>query len=136
MKVIFLDVDGVLSLPSGSMISLNKKRIKLLSLIIEATSAKIVISSTWRTDNKYYQRLHRHFSYRQLKIFDCTPILHRARGEEIKFWLDNHPEVSKYVIIDDINTMLPEQQEYFLQTSADIGLTHEIVDKCINLLNS
>jgi hypothetical protein len=31
------------------------------------------------------------------------------RGEEIKAWLHQHPEVTRYAIVDDDSDMLPEQ---------------------------
>ena len=46
MKVIFLDIDGVLNIDSDRTISVEK--IKLLSTIIKQTGAEVVLSSSWR----------------------------------------------------------------------------------------
>ena len=58
------------------------------------------------------------------------------RGDEIQEWLDEHPEVEKYAIIDDDDDMLPEQEENFFQTDFQTGLTDEIAKKVIKHLNS
>ena len=68
------------------------------------------------------------------------------RGHEIQYWLDIHPEVTNYVILDDDNDFLDTQQKYFIQTSQNIdhsdcvdigyGLTSICTDKAIKILNS
>ncbi len=45
------------------------------------------------------------------------------RGEEIKDWLDLHPEVIDYAILDDDNDMLPEQMDKFHHSDPYYGLT-------------
>ena len=47
MKIIFLDIDGVIS-TEKSHYALDKDACNLLGKIIDATDAKIVISSSWR----------------------------------------------------------------------------------------
>ena len=54
MKVIFLDIDGVLNYSGckekiGGIFFVNDERIKILKEIIDKTNAKIVLSSTWRS---------------------------------------------------------------------------------------
>ena len=55
MKVIFLDVDGVLNsqqlfekCEDDQLISVDEDNIKNLKTIVDATGAKIVLSSSWR----------------------------------------------------------------------------------------
>jgi len=69
------------------------------------------------------------------------------RGNEIKEWIrDCGMDIEGYVIIDDDNDMLPEQQERFVRTSGNLdhsdyvdgggyGLTTECADKAIRILN-
>lgn len=108
--------------------------IRMLNWIIESTGAKIVISSTWRGNGlSFMQDV---WKSRNLpgEIIDITP-WHKGRGRdhlpfkeraerggEIKEWLENHPEVINYLIIDD-DDMLPEQENNFVQTDAHYGLT-------------
>lgn len=54
-KVIFLDVDGVLTHEdylNGVEEDLDREKITFLKQIVEETDAKIVLSSTWRKCNK------------------------------------------------------------------------------------
>ena len=44
------------------------------------------------------------------------------RGEEIQDWLDNHPEVEDYAILDDDSDMLPEQFAKFHHSDPWFGL--------------
>ena len=46
-----------------------------------------------------------------------------CRGEEIKEWLDKHPEVEDYAILDDDSDMLPEQFEKLHHSDPWFGLT-------------
>ena len=46
MKVIFLDFDGVITIPPKWYLKADK--IKLIKRIVDETAAKIVVSSSWR----------------------------------------------------------------------------------------
>ena len=53
MKVIFLDVDGVLNTKysksrCGRFIGIDKDKVAQLKRIVDETDAEIVLSSTWR----------------------------------------------------------------------------------------
>ena len=49
MKIIFLDFDGVITIPPKW--NLNANKIKLIKKLVEETNAKIVISCSWRHSN-------------------------------------------------------------------------------------
>lgn len=62
--------------------------------------------------------------------------LFSIRGMEIKEWLDKHGKnVSHYVIIDDMDNFLLEQQSHFVQTDPEVGITESDVKKVVRLLN-
>lgn len=118
-----------------------------LAWIIELTGAKIVISSTWRMNG--LSEMQAMWKHRGLagEVIDITPI-HMAkrtndmpflerleRGNEIKEWLSEHPEVKSYVIFDDDNDMLPEQLENFIRTDEAYGITLKDAEKAIQILN-
>lgn len=88
--------------------------------LVRKTGAKIIVSSTWRLHNNV-DDLKNILAPAKIvadAVFDRTPRLPgKPRGEEIKAWLDQHPEVDQYVIIDDDRDMLPEQQDNFVNTS-------------------
>ncbi|MFW6225708.1 MAG: HAD domain-containing protein [bacterium] len=161
MKVIFLDIDGVLNVIPTDIdkfgCTFHDNFVDNLRWIIEETGAKIVISSTWRMGGLKYIRDMWEFRNYPGEIIDITPtckeVVHMGirefydlvdRGDEIKLWLD-HYDVDNYVIIDDDNDMLPEQLNNFVRTSnnshhpdcIDIGygLTKICAEKAIKILN-
>lgn len=115
MKIIFLDIDGVLgtweslSKPWYVWQHLNSKSVEALNFITRNTSAKIVISSTWRLgDEKTFASLIVHLKNEgiEAKIIGRTPMLNRLRGLEIQKWLDDFDgEVESFVILDDDDDM-------------------------------
>ena len=160
MKVIFLDIDGVLNVCYGEYDKYGQEFHPLfvdnLRLIIEATGAKIVISSSWRMSG--LQTMKDMWKYRNLpgEIIDITPdgwVLYKKglvpqdydRGHEIKYWLE-HNEVENYVIIDDDTDMLPEQLNNFVRTANNLdhdgavdfgyGLTEKCGIKAVKILNN
>ena len=129
MKVLFLDIDGVLNSDTdffelrkfghpvneiqGSKV-INRGCLALLQQIIEDTDAKIVLSSTWR-HHYSLEDMHEMFTARDFSLpfdvwHDITPTLSRGfsddhtyhRGAEIRDYLDAHLEVEKFVILDDL----------------------------------
>jgi hypothetical protein len=163
MKVIFLDIDGVLNTGAYSvhffelmkLIDKTRKEAKAfrqeilrdefgnkfdpltidaLKNIIEATGAKIVVSSTWRKSGLYF--IEKMWEFRDLpgEIIDITPILNTPRGEEIDYWLKEN-EVDSYLILDDDRDMLPEQESNFIRTNGTYGLTLTDAEKAIEILN-
>jgi hypothetical protein len=135
MKVIFLDVDGVL-IPYGQpdYRTVNSQCTLNLKAIVEATNAKIVISSSWRI--ALYQELLEMLDTFGLKeaVIDKTPRLGNGlsmRREEIEEWLGEHPEVTKYLALDDEPNVLPGK---CLITKGNEGLTKSYVEQAIELL--
>lgn len=156
MKVIFLDVDGVLNSTYSDSISTGEKgwmwdtvseyHLEKLKRIVDKTDAKIVLSSSWRvyhplltgdgeiTDELLKILVHK-LDIFGLSIYDVTPELRlQIRGNEIKQWLDNHSEVEKYVIIDDEYDFRYEQEPFVIRTTMTNGLTDELSDLAISLL--
>lgn len=60
----------------------------------------------------------------------------RHRGTEIQTWLDDYGSNVKYVILDDDSDMLEHQLPYFIKVDPYYGLTKEIADKIIEILNN
>lgn len=119
MKVIFLDIDGVLvtrnsikyqhlNFPDDSSIQFGKKAVKNLNKLIRLTEAKIVISSTWRLFHSL-DKLQEIFITQGVKgnIISTTSVERATieedipRGQKIADWLENNSTVKHYVIIDD-----------------------------------
>lgn len=149
-KVIFLDIDGVLNdeetnatTPSGH-VGIRDKKVKLLKKIVEATDAKVVISSDWRlcdhAIDKDYKYLRNKLKYvGNIEIYGTTPNINwQHRGAEIRRWLQDNPTVKDYVILDDIefNDFYPKDfYKHVVITDFYYGLTEEDVDEAIHILN-
>lgn len=130
MKVIFLDIDGVVNCQSTSQrhrgfIGIDPYMAFMVGKLIMETEAKVVLSSSWRCTPDGIEEV----KNQVYDIHDVTPILGTIRGEEIKAWLDAHPEVTRYAILDDNSDMLPEQMPNFFKTSWLHGITEEIVQQ-------
>jgi methionine--tRNA ligase beta chain len=162
MKAIFLDIDGVLNVDYKDRDQFGHifrdEYVQNLAEIVQKTGAKLVISSTWK--DKGIERMLNLWKERNLpgEIIDITPDCVEVceatnivyydqvkRGHEIKLWLDRHPEVTTYVILDDIQDFLDEQQDKFVNCSTGEpvkpwklgipGLKEECKIKAINILN-
>ena len=58
------------------------------------------------------------------------------KGREIKNWLSEHAQKdTRYVIIDDVPDILPEQQEHYIETVPRFGLTMENAVHAIQILS-
>lgn len=185
MKVIFLDIDGVLNgydwfntkfwkliklfykvfyKIDYDLFDVKEKYVKRLAKIVKATDAKIVISSSWRHSIYYTpkdercERLQSFFS-----LFNKYELLYRLhghtdrishegygshRGEEIKEYLKNNPEIKDFIILDDESADMKEFLENgkLIKTSESVritghhrdntGLKNKHVKRAIELLNS
>lgn len=139
MKILFLDVDGVLNMiSSGGLYALNRNRLRNLETVVNETGCKIVLSSTWRKDFVALKKLKNRLNYRGLSILDCTTTEYfkerQIRGDEIQKWLDSH-EWDSYAIVDDDGDMLESQLPFFVQTDSEQGLTVDKAKQLIEILN-
>jgi len=153
MKVLFVDIDGVLNvIPTerdqfGSIF--HQHFIDNLAWIIKETEAKIVISSSWRADGLI--TMQQMWKYRNLpgEVIDITPSCYDivnakicefydevGRGMEIQYWLDTHDNVDSFCIIDDDSDMLESQLNNFVKTSGNsdhvdcVDIGYGLTDKC------
>jgi len=131
MKVIFLDVDGVLNGWNWKLELLHNilkpihplhekyrlwyikhgdihvSKVKRLAKICEQNHAVCVMTSTWR--HAYFDkdcdvpdvvRLRKLFKKYNITCKECTENL-GDRSNEIRKWLDDHPNIWDYIILDD-----------------------------------
>ena len=143
MKVLFLDIDGVLNdiqfikdnrgqigkICDPSM--LDPYRIKKLNDILN-DDIKVVLSSSCRIihDISVVQEFltQRGFKY---KLYDSTPVLCRERHMEIKKWIESHI-VEQFAILDDTMEAGVGLESHFVYIKD--GLEDEHVNKAIDLL--
>ena len=163
-KVLFLDIDGVLNTkywytqmdkitPKDKYgYAFDPNAVANLKKILDETGADIVISSSWKCMG--LSQLEEMWENRGLpgKIIGITPNsvsdemllnadidnmeLFHIRGTEIREWLrKNSKRVSHYAILDDMDNMLPEQQDHFVWIDPDIGITDRNAVQAIMILN-
>ena len=164
MKIIFLDIDGVLNADEDfggrskpnplvhGICGISKTRIKRLKRIVDATNAKIVLVSSWKYDYRDYMRgndnvwgkyLRNKLRKVGVEIFDDTYRLDNAcgqdRGYEIVTWISESKEpVESWIVLDDEVFRDYKMQgiiPHLIKTSEKTGLTEELTNEAIKLLN-
>jgi len=180
MKVLFLDIDGVLNTSEWlkdrvkgtedrdayylSMI--DPAAVGLLNQVLERTGCEVVLSSTWRIahERPAMQRLLEIkgfngaiLDYTPRKGTEAIPIRRKPggpwvnakfseyvdRGYEIHAWLEKHPEVTSFAILDDESDMA-HLKHRLVQTSfqhwaeypeGPLGMHQGTVDDLVAMLN-
>lgn len=161
MKIIFLDIDGVLNHEAFykerherrdeegvweyPYSEIDPKAVSNLNNLIADTNAKVVISSTWRHHGLEYCKdvMERHGFVGE--IIDITPSSPtRFRGLEILDWVKENENLigeryfnfTEYVILDDDSDMLYWQRNNFLLIDRFVGLTMGNVFQARKILNN
>ena len=157
VRVIFLDIDGVLNsnfwnenhqaeISEGALIDIEK--VRLLSKLVKNTDAKIILHSGWKfwfdsslhPLRKEAEHLKMLFEQESLMIVDVTPDYSTeeikkskkfslVKASEILAWLDEHKEVDKWIVIDDLDLHNSEIEAHQIKTDPHIGLAKEDVHK-------
>lgn len=154
MKIIYLDIDGVLNCKStearcGYYLGIDDDKMQHLRRIVDATGAKIVLVSTWKDgwerEHKEDQDalanyLDRKLRATGLRILDKTEDKDHDRGAGILHWMDGHP-VESFVILDDCLFDYREMGliPYLVKTTEDAydgGLQDIHVQQAIEILNA
>jgi hypothetical protein len=137
MKIIFLDIDGVINselyyksvnTKKKNWSRFDPKAVEMIKRLVEEFNARIVISSLWRFAMKkeLAQELKASGLINFLDKDWQTPVLQLGhRGKEIKLWLDQHPDIVEYVIIDDDSDILEEHLTRFVKTEIHDGMQEE-----------
>lgn len=146
IKVIFLDVDGVLNSDKTSRRTasgytfVGSRQMKNLRRIVEETGAKVVLSSDWRYDrddpkwNGDFLELEEELLRYGISLYGFTPELRSAhRGAEIDTWLKDHDEVENFVILDDRLDIEPNK-DHWVRTVMSRGLGIEETEEAIRVL--
>lgn len=137
---LYLDFDGVIIPDGHDLNSISFAAAARLRRILDATGAKIVVSSHRRISKPMVLNLLAAVGFTHHDFADnwTTPILlmpnpdSSVRGQEIgQHLVDNRP--ANYVILDDC-PVLPSQAPKFVQTDPRKGLTDDDADKAIAIL--
>lgn len=156
MKIIFLDIDGVLNsqqfarevgwggffteedVVSWDNVKWVPENVDLLKQIVEKTSAEIVIHSTWACSfsvNKF-KEMFELYNYPDIPIRALTNNK-ISRSERIMNYIKEH-NITNYIIIDDLNKRYFDiaLHERLISTDMETGITKYEVNKAIDLLNN
>lgn len=152
MKIIFLDIDGVMNSHRFDMERDDLDRItdptrfELLRQIIDETGAEVVLTSSHRHGWSYHEsacfgsgkKIFREFAEAGIRIYDKTPSLFTDRVLEIKEWLSDNPDAEEFVIIDDIQFGWQDFEDKVVKTNFRIGrgLEKKHVLAAIEILNA
>lgn len=143
MKIIFLDIDGVLNtsktfLEMANESEINEKnrvevdefRVEFLKRIVDKTGALIVLSSSWesyfnKVSDKIIpvhekgRKLANIFNKYGIKIYDAIfGLKDELKQEKINIWLSLHEDIESFVIIDDDSYSLTNFiGKYLIKTS-------------------
>ena len=164
-KVIFLDIDGVLTntaIDGTSFLSLDPSKyklsrhnLKLLDKVLESTSAKIVIASNWRkfsdldpvwhVDGKDFYSTLVPFKkmYAKHIIGMLPPKRHMTKCACLDLWFESNTwlpkQHSKYVILEDDESEMYQDNavysKHLVFTDYRYGLTMQDASKAIVLLS-
>lgn len=156
MKIIFLDVDGVLNHSQcvewayGSPYVLDEECIKQLRRILMYTDGcpRIVLSSTWRLSEEGCKAVHDAVDFfdDEFTFLGRTPALWhgKPRKDEILKWLQdvwplsfgwNGETITHMAVIDDETDADLGDGSFFKTSFEGGGLTKEIADRIIVHLN-
>ena len=153
MKVLFLDLDGVLNTFTSrrrkglSYYSdiIDEDKLRHIKEIVKKTECEIVLTSSWR---KYWNNrgtqidsagkaIQNAFNSLGLTIYSKTPVIENAyRNQEIVSWLKNNGMVEQYVILDDKDFQWSEDlRRHWVACSDETGFTATQIDVAVNILN-
>lgn len=155
--IIFLDIDGVLNDGTycgySDSCAIQKDKVFWLNTLLQFTEAQIVISSAWRylVHNGYmtlkgFDAMMRTHGLQKDRVIDVTRIdtpvpsyrrkdgkirsnLENERGPQIRDWLNLHPEVTRFVAIDDHDAGITSSGVPLVRTETKIGLTPDNVEQ-------
>lgn len=158
MKVIFLDIDGVLNsdefLKNNESEVIDRANVRVLKNIIDKTGTVIVMSSAWRLwfdDNMmpkdgYSQCLYDILCQFDIKLFGKTPdfsteeirskkTFSQVKAKEIIAWLSEHETIDKYVVLDDLDLRDEEVNAHLIRTNGQVGITEEDAKRVIYMIS-
>jgi len=149
MKILFLDIDGVLNNHThmeNGYCGIDRDKVRLLNKILDETECQIVITSAWR-----YMFLSRSMNIRGLenlflthgvkihnRIFTTTISDEEipTRGLQIQNILDLFKKTKyTYVVVDDMDLDITNNGHPFVKIDGKVGLTEKEAGEIIHVLN-
>lgn len=140
MKLIFLDIDGVLTTP-GNNWHFNKECVDNLIELIRSCDAKIVVCSSWRESTLEQTLRYLPAKLREHIIAQTPDIPNEDKGKEVQSYIHQHPSQlamleDEYIIIDDdpASYMPFQRSMHLVTTDMAQGFTREDMQKAERIL--
>lgn len=140
---VFLDIDGVLNIyqPDAEVQTLLPCAGENICELIHRMNAKAVVISSHRTGGSSWDKLLEFFRCNDINDVDITPYgeEYHSRTEEINAYLHMHPNIERYVILDDCfqddYSCDLKLREHLVFVDALRGLQKQDVIKACEILN-
>ena len=133
-NVVFLDFDGVINIDPGNLCGPYKDNglIKNLNNFCKEHDFKIVVISSWRKYSDYKKILYKSGLDNSIEIVGSTDNLEKDRESEVIKYLEDHPYIDKFIILDDrpFNIL----RKYQVLTDYDFGFNKEKYEEAKKLI--
>eukprot|EP00397_Hematodinium_sp_SG-2012_P028081 GEMP01029545.1.p1 GENE.GEMP01029545.1~~GEMP01029545.1.p1 ORF type:complete len:242 (+),score=40.46 GEMP01029545.1:70-726(+) len=141
MSIVFLDVDGVLNSTYGFNRSINRDKSELVAQLLDRSGASIVVSSSWRSPPHRRRTLLRVLEEHGISMCKCvgqTPeIDFMNRSNEISMWLDEHPSVTRYCVLDDYDFDWSDRvAPHVVEIDETKGVTQADIERALTVLSA
>eukprot|EP00747_Dinoflagellata_sp_TGD_P080433 gnl/TRDRNA2_/TRDRNA2_160890_c0_seq1.p1 gnl/TRDRNA2_/TRDRNA2_160890_c0~~gnl/TRDRNA2_/TRDRNA2_160890_c0_seq1.p1 ORF type:complete len:191 (-),score=34.22 gnl/TRDRNA2_/TRDRNA2_160890_c0_seq1:201-746(-) len=141
IRTVFLDIDGVLhaadAYPAGELFLPDC--VERLKRIIYEGRASVVLSSSWRLEEKSLAEAKSHLAVCSICIHDVTPSrigTGRSRAAEIAAWIRMHrDEVESFVVLDDLDLSEDLGCERCIAVDGRVGLRDNDVEHAVRALS-
>jgi len=149
IKILFLDVDGVLNGENYGYGGVDDSLLFLLKTIIDSTQCKIVLSTTWRLNQSaratllHFMKARADINVEDIIIGDTPSLKGKKRAFEIESFLNSEEFQSQYFCtkwcaIDDLalNQQYPLfMRNHFVRTNYRTGITSSDAYNVVQILN-
>ena len=133
MKLLFLDIDGVMTTDEGTinnekLYSFSSSCVEVLNKILSTNNVRIILTSSWRTvfDVEKQCRIFKENGVVQLPMGQIKDLGYKYRNLEIKSYLENR-KVEGFVILDDMQ--IDGFDDNFILIDPRNGLSEEHIER-------
>lgn len=138
MKLLFLDIDGVMNSNDGNLDNtklypFSSSCVDVLNEILSAHKLRIILTSSWRNvfDAEKQCQVFKENGVNQIPVGQTKDIGYKHRSKEIKEYLKNK-KVESFVILDDMQ--IDGFDKNFVLINPSTGLTREYIERINNIL--
>jgi len=152
IKILFLDIDGVLNssygkhtkVPEHGCLGVETRLKTRFKKILKQTDVKIVLCSTWRLHDYLIEHLTSELEWedRYSGKTDIWPWWGKEkcpyedeRQWEVEKWIDDHPEIEKWICLDDSVYPVNRPNGKKINVDTRFGLSEKQTKEIIQFFN-